>query len=34
MLIVDIPAILIGSLLLGMLVWALYNYTHPEPRRK
>jgi hypothetical protein len=30
----DIPAILIGVLLLGLLMWALYNHTHPEPRPK
>lgn len=34
MLINDIPAMLIGALLFGLVVWALYNYTHPEPRHK
>jgi len=34
MLIIDLPAMLIGALLFGMLLWALHNYTHPVPRRK
>jgi hypothetical protein len=34
MLINDIPAMLIGALLFGLAVWALYNYTHPEHGHK
>jgi len=34
MLTIDIPAMLIGALLFGVLLWALYNYTHPEPHKK
>jgi len=34
MLTFDIPALLIAGLLFGMLLWALYNYTHPAPRPK
>ena len=28
----DLPIMVIGALLFGMVIWALYNYTHPEPR--
>jgi len=34
MLTFDIPAMLIGALLFGIVLWALYNYTHPQPGRK
>ena len=34
MLINDIPAMVIGALLFGIVLWGLYNYTHPEPRHK
>ena len=27
----DIPEILIAVLLLGALMWAVYNWTHPMP---
>ncbi len=27
----DIPELLIGVSILGILVWAVYNRTHPDP---
>jgi hypothetical protein len=31
---VDIPTLMIGAMLLGIVAWALYNHTHPQSGQK
>jgi hypothetical protein len=34
MITIDIPVMIIGALLFGMVLWGFYNHTHPQTGQK